>query len=320
MVPDLGDEQRFFNVLSIVGTPGATVFDNDYLIKTQPRDTAYLLSTTAKQGADEFRSYSIQNECLFNEAGSHVEFGNALQISGQYPRFRVLRKFSDGTEIELHLEATSAVSYFAHIPGLYLHWSLLCRYHGEIRPAKTGIGLAAENSEVRAIRGLCTFEYAKGVGVYSLASQPVPPSKKIPIQFFTYQIINLDEETQLLFTRLLGPRDFVIQQALYVRKVDGTSVVHTKAVRMDVVEYLEHSHTTPDGHVMALPQRLTWQVKDASGNRLLELDCTVDTPYTYGLGAGFVTSYQFSGSFKERSVRGRGYMEYIDRRAHSENG
>lgn len=304
MVPDMPGAHGFFNVLSIVGTPGATVFDNDYLIKTTPRDTAYLLSATASLGGAEFRSYSIQGECHFSDDGNRLEFGKDLEIFGEYPKWHVHRKFVGGSEIELHLEATPAVSYFAHIPALYQHWSLLCRYQGALRGGGTNI----------PVSGLCTFEYAKGVGVYSLASSVVPESRKIPIRFFTYQIINIDSESQLLLTQVLGPNDFSIQRTLYVRWVSGATAVYARDVHMEVTEYMESPLQTPDGHGMQVPKRLRWCAADDGGNKVLQLECCVDAPYTYGLGAGYVSAYSYRGSFQGKEISGRGYMEYIDRR------
>lgn len=304
MVPDMPGAHRFFNVLSIVGTPGATVFDNDYLIKTTPRDTAYLLSATASLGGDEFRGYSIKDECHFSEDGTYLAFGKDLEISGQYPKWHLLRRFAGGSEIELHLDATPAVSYFAHVPALYQHWSVLCNFQGEIR----------EGGVSTPVSGLCTFEYAKGSGAYSLASSLVPESRKIPIRFFTYQIINIDAETQLLLTQVLGPYDFSIQRTLYVRSVSGATAVYTNDVHMEVTEYMESPLQTPDGHSMKVPKQLSWYASDDDGNPVLQLDCRVDTPFTYGLGAGYVSAYSYQGSFQGKAISGRGYMEYIDRR------
>ena len=306
MVPDLPEGHGFFNVLSIVGTPGAVVFDNDALIRTTPRDTAYLLSATARLGGDEFRSYSLREDCRFSADGSELAFGDALSIRGRHPDWQLHRRFASGAELRLSIRATPAVSWFAWLPGLYDHWSLLCRYQGELREGGTRLRLA----------GLCTFEYASGVGVYSLgdAPLPLPRSRKIPILFFTYQVINLDAGTQLLLTELRGPADLCLQRTLYVRHVDGSTETHETQVEMRVLDRQPEPAITPDGHAMRLPRRLAWEVRDDRGEPVLALECEVDQPYTYGLGAGYVSGYACRGRFRGAPVEARGYLEYIDRR------
>jgi hypothetical protein len=58
---------------------------------------------------------------------------------------------------------------------------------------------------------------------------------------------------------------------------------------------------------MALPRHFTLRA-DGVG----ELHGTAAGDWTYGLGAGFVGSYDYEGRFQGRPVRGVGYCEYID--------
>lgn len=48
------------------------------------------------------------------------------------------------------------------------------------------------------IAGACTFEYACCPSPYLLRDRPLPFAAKLPLDFFTYQIINLDDGQQLL--------------------------------------------------------------------------------------------------------------------------
>lgn len=305
MVPDLPAPHHTFNVLSIVGTPGATVFDNDFAVKSGPQDTAYLLATMASLSPGQFRSYSIEQACEFASDGSRLRFGDDLLIEGRYPRWTLTRTLAD-TTIELSIEATDCVSHFAHIPGLYNHWSLLSRYSGSIQ----------HQGEHTDVSGLCTFEYASGVGAYSLPGRSFPVAHKIPLNYFTYQIINLDASTQILLVVVLAPGDFPIQKSVYIRSLNDHGAVYNRNVDFVVTGFQDEPAVTPDGFAMNLPRSFRWYAEDDDGNELLSLDCTVEGEYQYGLGAGYTSWYRFDGKVKGQPVNGKGYLEFIDRRPH----
>lgn len=303
MIPDLPAPHRVFNVLSIVGTPGATIFDNDFAVRTTPQDTAYLLSSTASMAPDTFRSYSIAQECDFAADGSRLRFGDDLLIKGQYPHWSLERNAGD-LRVALSIEATRCVSHFADFLGLYTHWSLLSRYSGVIE----------HGGQSQSVSGLCTFEYAAGVGRYSVPGTSFPAKPKIPLRYFTYQVINLDERTQLLLVCVLGPGDIPIQRAAYLRSVDDYGAVYTRNVTFTVDEFLPEAAETPDGYRMRLPRRFRWYAETDRGEPLLSLECVVEDEYHYGLGAGYASWFSFDGYCQGRAVSGQGYLEFIDRR------
>jgi hypothetical protein len=41
----------------------------------------------------------------------------------------------------------------------------------------------------------------------------------------------------------------------------------------------------------------------------------MDTTFTFGLGSGFVTGFRHETTWRGEKITGRGYQEYIDRRA-----
>lgn len=53
----------------------------------------------------------------------------------------------------------------------------------------------------------------------------------------------------------------------------------------------------------------------AAAKPLPDLETTMDTPFTYGLGSGFVGGFAHESQWRRERVSGRGYVEYIDRRA-----
>lgn len=294
MVPGLPDPHRTFGIMAIVGTPGVAVFANDHAITTTPSDTAYLVSATAAMRGGAFRAYSIAGECEFAPDGSRIRFGDDLLISGRYPVFDVRRTHPDA-DVALRLRATDKVTWFADLRGgLYQHWSLLCTYDGTVG------GMPAA--------GLCTFEYARGAGLHSL---PLRGTPNIPATFFSYHVLNVDDRTQVLFgeARLAG--GIPVIQAAYVRGLDDYGSEYTDA-SLTVLRHEAEPRETPDGRRMRLPSALTVAARDAAGAGVFTLDGETNGDWAYGLGAGFVGSYEYSGTFRGRNVSGTAYMEYVD--------
>ncbi|WP_205527140.1 DUF6670 family protein [Solimonas sp. K1W22B-7] len=298
MIPDLPAPHRFFSIMGIVGTPGALAFDNDHALKDTPRRNATVVSGTAATHPAHFGSYSIDRDCEMLEDGSLVRFGKEVEIGGGYPEYRVRAEYA-GFRLDLEIRNTDKVSWFMKTP-VYDHFSLLSQYRGQLR-------WRGKTSEVA---GLCTFEYAACFSPYQLRDKPLAPALKLPLDFFTYQIINLDRHTQLLLTRVTMGGATAVSR-LYVRSLDGYGVRHDATLQ--VLEYREEPGIAPDGRRMRLPRRFTWDVSGDDGVPRLRIDCEVDTPFTYGLGSGYVGGYRYAGEYEGRPVSGRGYVEYIDR-------
>jgi hypothetical protein len=297
MIPDLPAPHHFFSIMSIVGTPGARVFDTDHALKTRPRDNATVVSGTAATHPHHFDGYDVFRDCEMREDGSAVCFGEAVQIRGGYPHYEVRARYA-GFELDLSIRNTDRVAWFFK-SAVYDHHSLLSEYTGELR----------WQGNTTRISGLCTFEYAAGPGPYQLREKPLPEALKAPVDFFTYQIINLDPRTQLLLTKF-GVLGVTAESRIYLRGLDRPATSHP--AEFEVLE--DREAISPDGRAMRVPQRFRWIAHDEYGALRLELEGRVDTPFTYGLGSGYVGGYAYAGTLEGEAIEGRGYIEYIDRR------
>ncbi|MGX1811518.1 DUF6670 family protein [Nocardia sp. NPDC055321] len=298
MVPGLAAPHRFFGVMSILGTPGVAIFANDHAITSTPADTVYLSSATGSMTGGQFLVREIDRDCEFRSDGTRLKFGDELVIEGEYPKFALRRRHPE-IEVDLEIDATDVVSHFAHVPGLYDHWSVLARARGSITDRHGAV----------PIDTLCTVEYATGVGVHSV----LPGTRAtLPVPFFTYHVLNIDERTQVLLVQVLGPAGLPIQRRVYVRGLDDHGTVHTRGFEFTVDRHLDQP--TPTGTTMRLPEHLRWRVLDDRGEVLISIAGAANHDYSYGLGAGFVGSYDYVGSFRGAPIAGTAYMEYIDRR------
>jgi hypothetical protein len=298
MVPGLPSPHRAFNVMAIVGTPGVSLFANDWAIRTTPRDTAYVVSATSSMTEHAFAAYSIAQDCSLAPDGSALRFGSDLAIEGQYPYFVVHRENGD-VVVDLTISASETVTWFVDIPGVYEHWSLLCDYTGRI----------VQDATVTPISGLCTLEYARGSGPHALP-RALAAHATLPARRFTYQVLNLDAENQLLLTEVLGPLGIPILRTAYVR--DRTGSTRFGTARFTVSSHFDQARSTPDGRAMRLAREFSWDVRDEAGRPVVELNGTAADDWAYGLGAGFTGSFDYAGCVRGRSVRGVGYIEYID--------
>ena len=296
MIPGLPEPVRFFDMISVLGTAtNVPLFAAPELTEHALDDTAWLLLGSAVS-RDNFTAYSLSEECDFPENSREVGgfgIGNGLSVRRRDGRIEA-SVATKGLEAELVLRPSRAISYFVHLPGLYDHWSVLCEYEGSFRPD-------GANEPIRT-SGLCTWEYARG-------RTDVP----LPMLFFTYQILNIDDRTQILMVEVLGPAGVPLQRLVFERDLDGSSWTYGGGFRHSVHEYLPVA-TTPDGVPMRLPHTFEWSVDDDNGDELIVIRGTSNDDFAYGMAAGYAGSYQYVGRFGGRHIRGRGYRVWSARR------
>lgn len=298
MIPHLPEPHRFLSVMSLLGATGSLAFDTDHALADAPRRTASVVAGTAASHPDHFGTYAFGRDFTATTDGSDIRFGDDLRLEGGYPRYRMSGVLG-GVHVDLELRCSDTVTWFFRSP-VYKHLSLLTEYSGTLTAA-----------EPLDVSGLCSFEYAACASPYLVASKPLPPSIKAPLDYFVYYVVNLDEDNQVLLSQHsiggvpLGTTAF--------HRIRGRSVSFPD-VRFEVTETRAEPEPTPDGRTMPLPAATRFEVRDADGKLWLDLRATMDTPFTYGLGSGFVTGFAHESRWRGEPIVGRGYMEYIDRR------
>lgn len=295
-VPKLPQPHRYLNTMTLIGSTGAVCFDNDYLATSDARRTTTVLSSTAAPGHHHYQAYDSHTECRFAEDGSRLEWDSDLAIEALHPSYQVHARY-DGFSADLAITATPQVSWFVRNPA-YDHLSLLATFTGMI----------TDDTGETEIGGLCTVEYARSFSPQALRRSPLPPRFKLPIDFFTYQIINLDDRTQLLLTDVRAAGATACRLA-YLRTLDGAAAVF-RDVRVEV-EHRAEPEVDPRGREMRVPDRFRWTVRDGA-EEVVAVEAVVDSPLRYGHGRGYVGAYTYSGVFRGRPVSGSGYFEWVD--------
>jgi len=290
MLPNLRAPMGFLDLIAVIGQPRVPIWRNDHLVTTTDADTVSLLTATGAPGTSRFTGYRLGTDCTFAADGSELRFSDDVLIEGRYPHYRIVRT---QPAIDLRMTATRTVTHFVRMAGgLYDHWSLLCHYDGEIEVDGGRLPVA----------GLGNVEYARGAGI------------SLPLRFFTYHIVNVDDRVQVLFGQVLGPLNARVQHEVYVRAVDAPSRVYRRRVRFGVTRFETEPRPTPDGRGMLLPAEFAWSAGDGRGGELVRIEGRTNGDWAYGVGAGFAGSYAYTGAFRGVPIEGTGYLEYIDGR------
>ncbi|MEV6072383.1 DUF6670 family protein [Nocardia sp. NPDC052001] len=292
MLPGLPAPLNFIDVIAVIGQPRITLWRNDHLIETTAADTANLLIGAGVEFPGQFRGYRVDRDLELAADSSIVRFGEDFLLEGTYPDFTVAYR-NPAFDLYLRVRATDKVSHFAKVRGgLYDHWSLLCQYDGAV----------TYDGRTMELSGLNTLEYARGADV------------ALPFSFFTYQIINIDDTTQVLMTEVLGPLGVPVQQAVYVRSLHDHGGTYEDNFVFDVHRLEPAARRTPNGLSMRLATEFTWSVDDEHGNELIEIQAVTNDDYVYGMAGGYVGSYRYTGRFRGAPIDGTGYIEYIGTR------
>lgn len=288
MIPGLPAPLHYFNFLSIMGQPNAPMLRNDYAVKTHDLDTAAVISSTSLHMAGHFHGYSIQQDCHFDR--EIFEFGQREKLLGCFPHFKFVRE-DEELSVDLNITTQPVISHFTKLKlGLFDHWSMLCLCSGSLR----------YKQQHYQIEEMGSFEFARAVQVPYL-----------PLAFFTYQIINLQQGRQLLLAHIRNNFNQIMQSRLYLRDLNRQT-----AEMFDVgVQFRVHrvypKVKTPNGQEMYLPREFEWQYQGQ--NRQIRVYAESRGDFKFGLAAGYVGSFCYQVHIDGQEEIGEsGYCEYID--------
>lgn len=295
--PLLPEPHRYLNIMIFLGTPGVLAFDHDSITQGNPRKSATLFSSTAAVEQHLLKAYIIPQDTHISDKNNLIELGQDVSISGDLPNIHLEGQYH-GLKFEFDLDVSNHVSWFVKSP-IYDHFSLLSSFKG-----KLDYQGQSTNAE-----GLCTYEYARALGPYNFIDNLLPEQHKIPLTFFTYQIINLNSTTQLLLTKvdILGKP---VAYTLHIHHKDQPAEIYTQ-VEFKIISYDVDDYTAPDGHKIRLPHLFCWTAFN-NQQQVLNITAEIDSPYRYGHGRGYASAYHFTGKYFGADVEGRGYIEYVD--------
>lgn len=289
MIPNLPAPLHYFNFLSIIGQPNAPMLRNaSALLDDAPITVATVISSVSGHMTGHLNRYNIPKECQFSK--DKYIFADREYLTGRFPEFRLQRDDPE-LSVDLKIKTTTLMTHFTKLKlSLFEHWSVLCECTGIIH----------YQNITYPIQQLGSFEYARAINFPYL-----------PLSFFTYQIININEHQQMLLAQIRNNLNQIVQSRIYIRDTfKQQTLIFDKNVKFIIHRIYPAVHT-PNLQKMYLPREFEWQYEDAQHKIQIKAESRGD--YKFGLAAGYVGSFKYQIFYNDKAYQGEsGYCEYID--------
>ncbi|WP_130802658.1 DUF6670 family protein [Acinetobacter ihumii] len=295
--PNLIAPCHYLNISATFGMTGLLCYDSPLLHQHSPRQHANVFISTGLNNEPLLQHYGLVGDEVI-QTPDKILFGRELLIEGNYPEFQIKGHY-DHIEFQLQINVGRQASWLMKSP-VYDHFSLMMHYQGHFN-------LQGEQIEVA---GMGSFEFARAATPHLLIEQPLSLIDKIPVNFMTYQIMNLDDQTQLILHKV-DIAGKPMNYKAYIRHKSGLCDVFDD-VEFQVTDYLDKPTMSRLGEYTLLPKTFEWKIFDHSADLFLEIQAEVKTEYQFGLGLGYVAAFEFKILNDEHMHSGQGYMEYID--------
>lgn len=292
IIPNLPAPLHYFNFYSLLGQPSAPILQNESSINTYALDTATVFNSVSAQMAGSLHSYSIQKDCSFLQ--NQIQFSDCERISGSFPNF-IIQREDEELSFKIKITATNTVSHFLKLRmALAEYWSVLCKCEGEI----------IYKQQKTKIDHLGTFDFARTVNF-----------PYIPFAFYSYLIVNLKNDRQLICIQIRNEINQILQSRMYLRDGDKQiTQVYDECVEFNIYRVYPKIKT-PNGLDMYLPREFEWKSVAKDGVQII-LSAQSRGDFKFGLGAGYVGSFKYVLNINNEEEMGDGgYCEYIDCRA-----
>ncbi|MPW44767.1 DUF6670 family protein [Acinetobacter guerrae] len=295
--PELITPFHYLNISAVLGTTGLLCFDQDELQRGTARNNATVFMSTALKNTGFLKGYTLDSEEVIH-IKDKILFGRELLIEGVYPEFRLKGDYS-GIQFNVLINLSRQASWMIKTP-LCDHFSLMMHYEG----------IFEFEGEHYPVSGIGSFEFSRSATPHSLIPQALAITEKIPVNFMTYQVLNLDAQRQVIFYKVDIAGKPMSYRA-YIRHKGGFSEVYNN-VQFNILDYQDTPILSPFGQYTLLPKNFEWQIFNNEGEQYLHVQAEVDTEFKYGLGLGYSAAFQFEAYSVEGRQSGRGYIEYID--------
>lgn len=288
ILPNLPAPLRYFNYISLVGQPRIPICYNAHTITTSAIDTATVLVSNSQHSEGHLKTYSIRRQCEFDS--EQYKFDKTDLIEWKIPKIHLHRlDLEMGCDLTIHISENisnnSALQW-----GVSDYWSTLCLCEGEV----------FYKGQKYQVEGLGRFKHARALHLPFLS-----------LCFYTCQIINLNETTQLAFSQIRNQWNIILCSRLDIQEFGKPVESFTEDVNLHIHRVYPKVRT-PNGKEMYLPREFSWQCKK-NGKIIFELYAQSRGDYKFGLAAGYVGSFQYQLSWNEQCLQGEGgYCEYID--------
>ncbi len=288
ILPNLPAPLHFFNFINLLGQPKIPLFHNPSIIKDKASNTASVMMAISPHQIGHLKSYWLNQQCQIHPY--HYQFDQIDQFKGNFPHFEIQRQDRE-LELNLRIQTTENITHFVPLKwNLFEHWSILCHCQGHLK----------YQNQHYEISGMGSFDYARAANIPYL-----------PLAFYTHQLINLNENTQVILSQVRNQWNQIIYSRFYLRGINGENLFIDKKVYFHV-HRVYPKITTPNHRQMYLPREFSWYVEE-NGQPIFEIKAQSRGDYKFGVGAGFAGSFRYHARLYDQDFEGESaYCEYID--------
>lgn len=287
ILPNLPEPFHYLNFISLIGQPRIPICYNASAITTTAIDTATVLVSSSVATVGHLKSYSAKEQCQFEiDRYQFLDIDDIQVQSKNYYFKRVDDELSCQLRVNTHseIENHSALQW-----GVADYWYAKCQCEGEITYKKQKYEIQTQG----------VLKHARAVYLPFIA-----------FHFFTYQIVQIRSDLQIILSELRNQWNNIIFSRIEIQCDQQQIILYDDQVIFDVTRVYPKVQT-PNGREMYLAREFIWQCQE-NDQVTFHLKAQSRGDYKFGLAAGYVGSFNYQLRWKEETYEGSGYCEYID--------
>lgn len=287
ILPNLPEPFHYLNFISLIGQPRIPICYNASAITTTAIDTATVLVTSGLSTVGHLKSYSAKEQCQLEQ--DRYQFLDVDQIQVDFPNY-YFKRIDEELSCQLTVNIRADIENHSALHwGVGDYWYARCQCEGEITYKKQKYQIEAQG----------ILKHARAIYFPFIA-----------FHFFTYQVIQVNANLQIILSELRNQWNNIIFSRIEIQSNEQKSILYDHQVVLDITRVYPKVQT-PNGREMYLAREFIWQYQEKN-QIIFQLKAQSRGDYKFGLGAGYVGSFNYELIWNNENHKGSGYCEYID--------
>ena len=287
ILPNLPEPFHYLNFISLIGQPRIPICYNASAITTTAIDTATVLVTSGLSTAGHLKSYSAKEQCQLEQ--DRYQFLDVDQIQVDFPNY-YFKRIDEELSCQLTVNISADIENHSALHwGVGDYWYARCQCEGEITYKKQKYQIEAQG----------ILKHARAIYLPFIA-----------FHFFTYQVIQVNANLQIILSELRNQWNNIVFSRIEIQSNEQRSILYDHQVVLDIMRVYPKVQT-PNGREMYLAREFMWQYQEKN-QIIFQLKAQSRGDYKFGLGAGYVGSFNYELIWNNENHKGSGYCEYID--------
>lgn len=287
ILPNLPEPFHYLNFISLIGQPRIPICYNASAITTTAIDTATVLVTSGLSTVGHLKSYSAKEQCQLEQ--DRYQFLDVDQIQVDFPNY-YFKRIDEELSCQLTVNISADIENHSALHwGVGDYWYARCQCEGEITYKKQKYQIEAQG----------ILKHARAIYLPFIA-----------FHFFTYQVIQVNANLQIILSELRNQWNNIVFSRIEIQSNEQRSILYDHQVVLDITRVYPKVQT-PNGREMYLAREFMWQYQEKN-QIIFQLKAQSRGDYKFGLGAGYVGSFNYELIWNNENHKGSGYCEYID--------